>query len=130
MRSLKLADSWGFESYCSHFCVTNPSKLSKKLAQPDNLKSINLPQLLRREISTSLLQFTRTFTIKSLPFAMRLFDKQCPDPSPNSCHICKSDGVEAHNFNQNVAYIFTAHTSCIRRAQEKTVTSFHRGLSV
>ena len=45
-RSLTLADSWGFESHCSHICVTNPSKLSKKLAQTDNLKSINLPQLL------------------------------------------------------------------------------------
>ena len=45
MRSLKLADLLHFENHCSHFCVTNPAKLSKRRAQTDNLKSINLPQL-------------------------------------------------------------------------------------
>ena len=45
MRSLKLADLWHFENHCSHFCVTNPPKFSKRRAQTDNSKSVNLPQL-------------------------------------------------------------------------------------
>ena len=73
IRSLKLADSWHFETHCSHFCVTNPTKLSKRRAQTDNLKSINLPQVFLRGIPTSLLQCTPSFTTRSLPFAMRLF---------------------------------------------------------
>ena len=44
MRSLKLADSWYFETHCSHFCVKNPTKLSKRRAQTYNLRSINLPK--------------------------------------------------------------------------------------
>ena len=73
MRSLKLADSWYFETHCSHFYVTNPKRLSKRRAQTDNLRSINLPQLFCGEISTSLLQCTPSFTTKSLSFSMRLF---------------------------------------------------------
>ena len=72
MRSLKLADLWHFENHCSHFCVANPTTLSKRRAQTDNLKSINLPQLFSRQISTSLLQSTPSCTI-NVPMAMRLF---------------------------------------------------------
>ena len=117
MRSLKLADLRNFENHCSHFCVTNPAKFNKRRAQTDNLKSINLPQLFSRQISTSLLQSTPSCASKSLPLLCAFFDKQCP--SPNSCNDCKSEGVAGENINQNVAYIFTAHTSCITR--EETV---------
>ena len=51
-----------FLNHCSHFCVTNPSKFSKGRAQTDNLKSINIPQLFSRQISTSLLQSTPSCT--------------------------------------------------------------------
>ena len=101
MRSLKLADLWHFENHCSHFCVTNPSKFRKGRAQTDNLKSINLPQLFSRQISTSLLQSTPSFTSKSLPCLCAFFDKLCPNPSPNSCNDYKSVGVETGNVNQN-----------------------------
>ena len=111
VRSLKLADLWHFENHCSHFCVANPTKLSKRRAQTNNLMSINLPQLSSRQISTALLQSPPSCATKSLPLLCGFFDKQYP--SPNSCNDCKSEGVAAENINQNVAYIFTAHTSCI-----------------
>ena len=118
MRSLKLVDLWHLENHCSHFCVTNPAKLSKRRAQTDKVKSLNLRQLFSRQISISLLQAPPIFTTKSLPLLCAFFDKQCPYPSPNSGNNCKFEGVEAGNINQNVAYIFAAHISGIR-AQEK-----------
>ena len=113
MRSLKLADLCYFENHCSHFCVTNPAKFSKRRAKTDNLKSINPHQLFSRQISTTLLQSPPSCATKSLPLLCAFFNKQCP--FPNSCNDCKSEGVAAENFNQNVAYIFTPHTSCITK---------------
>ena len=85
MRSLKLADLWHFENHCSHFCVANPTKLSKRRAQTDNLKSINLPQLFSRQISTSLLQSTPSCTINRshgyAPFSINCTTILLPTPA-------------------------------------------------
>ena len=71
IRSLKFADLWQFETHWGHFCVINPTKHSKRRAQTGDLKCINLPQLFWWQIATSMLQFTASFSTKSLKFALR-----------------------------------------------------------
>ena len=85
MRLLKLGDLWHFENHCSHFCVANPTKLSKRRAQTDDLKSTNLPQLFSRQISTSLLQSTPSCTINRshgyAPFSINCAPILLPTPA-------------------------------------------------